>query len=53
MASTLENRLDALMHEIRDIRKDLILDKVARLTVTKNGSDYVGSPGEEGVLSVG
>lgn len=35
MATTLEHRLDALVHEIRDIKKELILDKVKRLTVTK------------------
>jgi hypothetical protein len=35
MATTLEHRLDALVHEIRDIKKELILDKVKRLTGTK------------------
>ena len=35
MARTLEHRLDALMHEIRDMKKELILDRVKRLTVTK------------------
>ena len=34
MATTLEHRLDALMHEIRDIKKELLLDKVTRLTIT-------------------
>lgn len=34
MAYTLEYKLDALMHEIRDIKKELILDKVTRLTIT-------------------
>jgi hypothetical protein len=34
MATTLEHKLDALMHEIRDIKKELILDKVTRLTIT-------------------
>lgn len=33
MANTLECKLDALMHEIRDIKKELILDKVTRLTI--------------------
>ena len=35
MASTLERRLDALMHEIRDMKKEKILDRVKRPTVTK------------------
>ena len=35
MAATLERRLDSLMHEIRDIKKELIHDKLAKLTVTK------------------
>jgi len=35
MATPLEHRLEALVHEIRDIKKELILDKVKRLTVTK------------------
>ena len=35
MATTLEHRLDALVHEIRNIRKELILDKGTRLTVTR------------------
>ena len=35
MATTLERRLDALVHEIRDIKKELILNKVKRLAVTK------------------
>ena len=39
MATTLEHRLDALMHEIRDIKKELILDKVTRLTVTRARMD--------------
>jgi len=34
MATTLEHRLDALMHEIRDIKKELILGKVTKLTIT-------------------
>jgi len=34
MATTLERRLDAVMHEIRDLKKDLILGKVTRLTIT-------------------
>ena len=33
---TLENRLDALMHEIRDIKKQLILDKLTKLAVAKD-----------------
>ena len=39
MASTLEHRLDALMHEIRDMKKELILDRVKRLTVTRSRLD--------------
>jgi uncharacterized protein with von Willebrand factor type A (vWA) domain len=39
MATTLEYRLDALVHEIRDIKKELILDKVTRLTVTRARTD--------------
>jgi hypothetical protein len=39
MATTLEHRLDALVHEIRDIKKELILDKVTRLTVTRARMD--------------
>lgn len=35
MATTLDHRLDALMHEIRDMKKDLILDRVTRVTVTR------------------
>jgi hypothetical protein len=35
MAATLEHRLDSLMHEIRNIKKKLILEKVARISVTK------------------
>ena len=35
MATTLEHRLDALVHEIRNIKKELILDKGTRLTVTR------------------
>jgi len=34
MATTLEHKLDALVHEIRDIKKELILDKVSTLTIT-------------------
>lgn len=39
MAPTLEYRLDALVHEIRDIKKELILDKVTRLTVPRARMD--------------
>ena len=39
MATTLEHRLDALAHEIRDIKKELILGKVKRLTITKARMD--------------
>jgi hypothetical protein len=39
MATTLEHRLDALVHEIRNIKKELILDKVTRLTVTRARMD--------------
>ena len=39
MATTLEHRLDALVHEIRDIKKELILDKVTRFTVTRARMD--------------
>jgi hypothetical protein len=39
VASTLEHKLDALVHEIRDIKKELILDKVTRLTVTRARMD--------------
>jgi len=39
MASTLEHKLDALVHEIRDIKKELILDKATRLTVTRARMD--------------
>jgi uncharacterized protein with von Willebrand factor type A (vWA) domain len=39
MASTLEHKLDALVHEIRDIKKELILDKVTRFTVTRARMD--------------
>lgn len=35
MASTLEQRLDALMHEIWDMKKEVILDRVKRVTVTR------------------
>jgi hypothetical protein len=35
MATTLEHKLDALMHEIRDIKKELILDKVKKLSITE------------------
>ncbi len=39
MATTLEHRLDALVHEIRSIKKELILDKVTRLTLTRARMD--------------
>jgi len=39
MATTLEHRLDALVNEIKDIKKKLILGKVKRLTVQKAGTD--------------
>jgi len=39
MARTSEHRLDALMHEIRDMKKELILDRVKRLTVTRSRLD--------------
>jgi len=35
MATTLEHRLEALVHEIKDMKKELILEKVKRLTVQK------------------
>jgi hypothetical protein len=35
MASTLENKLEALIHEIRDIKKEVILDKIAKVSVAK------------------
>lgn len=34
MATTLEHKLDALAREIKDMKKELILDKVSRLTIT-------------------
>jgi hypothetical protein len=40
MATTLECRLDALVHEIQDIKKELILDKVNRLTVTRGRTAF-------------
>jgi uncharacterized protein YqgV (UPF0045/DUF77 family) len=39
MTTTLEHKLDAIVHEIRDIRKELILDRVKRLTGTKARMD--------------
>ena len=39
MATILEHRLDALVHEIKDMKKELILEKVKRLTVRKAGID--------------
>ena len=36
MATMLEERLDALVHEIRDIKRDLLMDKIKRLAITKS-----------------
>jgi len=47
MASTLERRLDALVHEIRSIKKELILDKVTRLTVKRARMDAWKSLGKK------
>lgn len=36
MSETLENRLGNLMHEIKELRKDLILQKTVKPKVIKN-----------------
>jgi hypothetical protein len=35
MASALENKLEALIHEIRDIKKEVILGKTTKVSVAR------------------
>ena len=36
MSRTLENRLNGLIHEIKEIKKQIILDKTTRIDVGQN-----------------
>jgi hypothetical protein len=46
MPNTVENKLDELMHEIRDIKKALILDRTSKRAVARDMVTAWGTLGQ-------